>query len=88
MQKPVWRQNRKFQTTERIVSEEEWKAVIDHLIHERQQARDQLIDRLKDRTAELKRELRVRRREMLLEEIGCFKDIITLHQQAQEEHDE
>lgn len=88
MQKPAWRRNRKFQTAERIVSEEEWKAVIDHLIHERQQARDQLIDRLKDRTAELKRELRVRRREMLLEEIGCFKDIIALHQQAQEEHDE
>ena len=68
-------------------TESELRETIAYLIHHRELLRDAELETLKAETENLIDKLKDTKRNELLEEIECFKDILALHKRLLEKND-
>lgn len=66
-------------------TERELREVISHLIRRRQASHQEQIETLEAKARRLAAELKHAEREKLLAEIACFRDILRLHKQLDED---
>lgn len=67
---------KKYSSTEREIRE-----TIEYLIHHRELMRDVELERLEDQSKKLIEKLKRTKKKIILEEIECFKEILSLQKQ-------
>lgn len=87
MKKERWRKNKSLSKSGTATTPEELRAIIDHLIHQRELIRDKRIARLEESADTLLKNLKLHKEQILLEELSCFRDVLALHKQTQRTND-
>lgn len=73
---------KKFCSTEREVTE-----TIEYLIHHRELMRDVELEELENQAQKLIKKLKETKQKIILEEIECFKEILSLQKQLLQKND-